>query len=250
MGTPRLRAHRVAAIVLVGLTSWTVTAQEPDELLRRAVLFGGFEDLQSTVEMEIHDGGSKTRILEIFVKHVDDDYRALVRVVSPPFLNRMKFLSISSGNRTDQWISTSRGSYRVAEGSETEPLFDSDFTVEDFSDSDPDDYSLTKLPDQTVDGEPCHVIDVIPEKVETDYARRRVFLSQADQIIVRAEYYDDEENLIRLFELHERMTLDGAVFPKQATMRTLAAETHTLLTVEEVDTDARIPRRYFNPGSL
>lgn len=245
-----LRAHRLTALVLAGLTSWVVGAQEPDELLREAVLFGGFERLRSTVEMEIHDEGTKTRILQLYVEHEGDDYRALIQVVEPAFLNQMKFLSISSGNRTDQWISTSRESHRVAEGSENEPLFDSDFTVEDFSDSDPDDYSLTRRADRTVEGEACHVIDVVPESVETNYARRRVFLSEADRIIVRAEYYDDAGELIKLFELHDRMTVDGAAFPRRATMRTLTADTHTVLTVDEVETNVRIPRRYFNPGSL
>lgn len=250
MGRPTARASGVAAALLIALNSWTAGAQEPDQLLREAVLFGGFESLQSTVHMEIHDRGSKTRTLELFVQHEDDDYRALARVVSPPFLNRMKFLSISSGDRTDQWIATSRGTHRVAEGSEDEPLFDSDFTVEDFSDFDPDDYAIARLPDETVGGEPCHVIDVVPERVQTDYARRRVFLSQDDTIIVRAEYYDDAGELIKLFELHERMTVDGAAFPKRATMRTVVDETHTVLTVESVETDTRIPRRYFNPGNL
>ena len=38
------------------------------------------------------------------------------------------------------------------------------------------------------------------------------------------------------------MTVDGAAFPKRATMRTMPAENSTELAVEEVDTDARVPR--------
>ena len=165
-------------------------------------------------------------------------------------LNRMKFLTLSRGDSTDQWVSTSRGVRRLADRSRDERLFDSDFTVEDFAAPTPEAYSLTEHEDQRVHGELCHVIDVVPDAVQADYARRRVFVSREDRLLVRAEYYAQDGEVVRLFELDERIRVDGKTFPGRVTMRTLTEQTYTVLTVEEIEADVAIPQRIFSRGNL
>lgn len=223
---------------------------EPHELLRDAALFGRFETLTARIDMEIHDRGVKTRTLELFVEQDDERHKALAQIIAPAFLSRMKYLTIGTENRTDQWIATSRGVRRVAGSTRDERLFDSDFVVEDFTPPREDEYDVQQLPDREVDGELCHVLEVTPRGVTTGYARRVVFVSAADRILVRAEYYSASDELVRLFELHERTTVDGAPFPRRATMQTLSSGTSTEIVLREITTDEPIPARVFNRGNL
>ncbi|MFP4114450.1 MAG: outer membrane lipoprotein-sorting protein [Spirochaetota bacterium] len=238
------------AIVLLLTTAATAFVQEPDEIIRDAALFGRFESLVARIRMEIHDGGTKHRTLELHSEQDDDGARAFVQIISPAFLNRMKFLTISARGATDQWIGTSRGVRRLADGSRDERLFDSDFRIDDFTPPEPDEYDLTRLDDRVVDGEPCYVVDIVPRTVRTDYARRRVFVAREDRLLVRAEYYSPDDELVRLFRLEERTYEEGTAFPARGSMRSISDGTETVLTVEQYRVGVTIPDRMFSRGNL
>ncbi len=247
---PEARVRSTTAIVTTFLLSATFVTAEPIDLLRQAALFGRFETLQARIEMEIHDRGVKRRTIELSVEQDEDGHKALAHVVAPAFLSRMKYLTVGTGNRTDQWIATSRGVRRLAGSAREERLFDSDFVVDDFTPPREDEYEVRELPDRELDGEPCRVLEVIPRGISTGYARRVVYVSEADRILVRAEYYSASDELVRLFELHERTTVDGAPFPRRATMQTVSSGTSTEIVLGEITTDEPIPARVFNRGNL
>ena len=237
------------AALLLSITAFSA-AVEPEELLRDAALFGRFETLTARIDMDIHDRGVKSRTFELFVEQNGDFHKAFMHVIAPVFLNRMKFLTIGRVERTDQWISTSRGVRRVAGSARTERLFDSDFVVDDFMPPQAGEYELRELPNERVNGEPARVLEVTPLRGPPDYSRRVVYISTADRILVRAEYYSDSGELVRLFELHERRLVDGVPFPARATMHTLSAGTYTEIVLQEARTGATIPARIFSPGNL
>ncbi|MFW5744298.1 MAG: outer membrane lipoprotein-sorting protein [Spirochaetota bacterium] len=236
----------LALVALVGPRAYT----DSHDALRDAALFGRFETLTARVEMEIHERGMKTRTLELYVEQDDERHRALAQVIAPAFLGRMKYLMIGDARRTDQWIASSRGVRRVAGSAREERLFDSDFVVEDFTPPRDGEYEVRELPDREVDGEPCRAFEVAPQGITTGYARRVVYVSATDRILVRAEYYSASDELLRLFELHERTTVDGEPFPRRATMQTVGAGTSTEIVLRKVTTDEPIPARVFSRGNL
>ena len=245
--------RRLNLIVLLTLISSAVIAQEdnPGELLRRAALFGEFDSLQVELTMEITERrGSKDRGIAAFVERNEDEARALVQIVSPAFLNKMKFLSVTEGGDTAQWLATSRGARRVSGSNRTDRLFDSDFTLEDLSDYDPEDYELSLLGSERVDGVDCHVLEAVPVTADTDYAKRIMYIDQDSGLLVRALFLDDAGNVMREFELLDRMTVDGVEFPRQVKMTTVTAGTHTTLHVDSVVTGEDIPDRYFSRSNL
>lgn len=245
--------RRFVSVVTLSFVSSLLLAQspEPAEILRRAALFGQFTSLEASLTMEIHERrGSKDRGLTAYVVREEDRARALVQITSPAFLGNMKFLSVSDGPETSQWLATSRGVRRVAGSSRNDRLFDSDFTVEDLSDYQPDDFDLTLMGSETVDGVETHLLEAVPRDAETDYAKRVMNISKETGLLARARFYDDDGELVREFELIEHMELDGVPFPRVAKMTTVSRNTHTLLTVEEARVGHTIPERLFNRGNL
>jgi hypothetical protein len=236
------------------LISVSVIAQEttdPAAILRRAALFGQFSSLEVDLTMEIHERrGTKDRGLVAYVERDGENAQALVQIVSPAFLNSMKFLSTTDGADTSQWLATSRGVRRVATNSRNDQLFDSDFTVEDLSDYDPEDFDLTIIGSEQINGSDCYVLEAVPLDIETDYARRVMYVDKTTGLLVLAEFLNGDGGVVRKFELLEHMDLDGVAFPKVAKMTTVSAGTHTILTIDDAQIGHDIPDRIFNRGNL
>lgn len=248
------RFTAVFATILLIVLGTPLVAQSrpaPEELLSDAALFGDFTSMEVEFTMEIHERrGSKSRGMIAYIEQTDDAYRALLQIVSPAFLNRMKFLTITEGDSRNQWMATSTGVRRVAESNRNDRLFDSDFTVEDLSDYDPDDYRLQMSADERVDGVDCYVLQATPVSDASEYARKVLYIARDTRLLRRADFFDSEGTLVRQFEQLDQMTLDGRPFPRQAKMSTLSEDTYTVLTVDEAQSGHDIPDRLFNRGSL
>ena len=239
------------SILLLILVSAAVSAQDdPATLLRNAALLGRFSTLELHFTLEITERrGSKERDLVAYVEQNTDGNRALVQVVAPAFLSNLKFLSVTSGDNRDQWMSTSRGVRRVAAGNRNERLFDSDFTVEDLSHYDPADYDLSIIGTESVNGTECTVLQAVPADNGSFGDRKVLYISTDNGLLYAAEFYADGE-IERRFELIDTMMIDGTPFPHIARMSTIADDTNTLLTVTEANVGVDIPDRYFNRGNL
>ena len=241
----------ICCFLLLAFTSvigWT--QDDPASILRDAALLGRFAALEVHFSLEITERrGTKERDLVAYVEQDEDSRRALVQVVSPAFLSNLKFLSITSGDERDQWMSTSRGVRRVAAGNRDERLFDSDFTVEDLSNYNPEDYDLSILGTDTVEGVECHVLQAVSAGGGSLADRKVLYVSVENGLLYAAEFYAEGE-IERRFELLDTMLVDGTPFPRVARMTTLAANTNTVLTVTEATAGTDIPDRLFNRGNL
>lgn len=246
----RVRLAICASLLLV-FAGVAVSAQDdPATILRDAALLGRFSSLELHFTLEITERrGTKERDLIAYVRQDADGNRALVQVVSPAFLSNLKFLSITSGDQRDQWMSTSRGVRRVAAGNLDERLFDSDFTVEDLSHYDPEDYDLSILGTETISGVECHVLQAVPTDSGSFGDRKVLWVSTGNGLLYAADFYADGE-VERHFELLDTMLVDGTPFPQSARMTTIGANTSTVLTVTDADAGTDIPDRLFNRGNL
>jgi hypothetical protein len=237
------------SVLLPALPVFAQSTDDAQQILRDAALLGRFSSLEVHLTLEINERrGTKERDLVAYVERGEDETRALVQVVAPAFLNNLKFLSITSGDDRNQWMSTSRGVRRVAAGNRDERLFDSDFTVEDLYDYNPDDYDVSILGSERVNGLDCHVVQAVPR--DSGFGDRKIlYVAIENGLLQGAEFYSDGA-LERRFELLDTILVDGTPFPGQARMTTVESDTNTLLTVTEATTGIEIPDRIFNRGNL
>ena len=247
-----LRVRLLASLLLVLFAPplFSQTAVDPAAILRDAALLGRFSSLEVRFALEISERrGVKERELLAYVEQDGEERRALVQVVSPAFLSNLKFLSLASGDERSQWMSTSRGVRRVAAGNRDERLFDSDFTVEDLSAYDPDDYDLSLLGTENVGEVECYVLQAIPNDTAAHGDRKLLYVSVEERLLYAAEFYAGG-SIERRFELIDTMMVDGTPFPRVARMTTVDADTNTLLTVSSAQPGIDIPDRVFNRGNL
>ena len=93
-----MKKSRMAAVLVLAV--WAIiagpaAADELKEKVRNVSIYGNAENVEMEIRMVINEGGrEKKRTLEAFVHRDGDEAKVLIHIISPAYLNRMKFLSI------------------------------------------------------------------------------------------------------------------------------------------------------------
>ena len=221
-------------------------------LIEGASIFGDADRLELECLMTIDTAqGRKTRTVEAYIERDERVSKILLHIVAPGFLNQMKFLThIYADGREYTWMRTSRGTTRLSGADRNMRVFDSDFTVEDFSDLTLQGFSLRRLPERTLDGVSCQVVEAVPEDPGRGYQVKVVYLDAEDSFIRGLDYLDDEGEPIRSYRVLTTQTVGGRSAPLRCRMSTPAEGSETILEFTETLVPDSIPARIFNKASL
>lgn len=224
-------------------------ADTPASHVHDSHILGISEYTEVEATMIIHGTrGEQTRRLEILMHRPQEhESRVLARIVWPGFLTNMKFLIHNNGNgNQEKWMKTSRGVRRLSDANTDEPVFNSDFTVEDFSDLTGERYRFAYHRADDPNG-----IRVV-EARRTDAASvSKVFYIDPDaKLIRRIDYLDRSGELVRQYRILATQQVASHDYPKHAEMRDLESGTSTEIRIESVDVSSRIPSRVFNRAGL
>jgi len=228
----RNRAWWILACLLMAAQA---SAQSADQLLNELSLFGSARFISMQVQMDLTlANGTKSRTLDVFIRRVLVRTSVLIHVVSPGFLSSMKFLSLHEGGQD-------------ANGSER--IFDSDFRAEDFMTVSVSRFSFAFLPDASIDGLPCIVIEARPRDA-AGYARKLFYIGKADLSLRGMDYLDSQGQLLRRYRMTASQSLAGSTAPLTAEMVDLRAGTSTTLKVLKADVETPLPDSLFSRGTL
>jgi hypothetical protein len=202
--------------------------------------------------MEIVKGqGVKSREMEAFIRRDGRASRLLLHMVSPAFLNQMKFLFHRDGDgRESQWMKTSQGVRRLAGSNRSEAIFDSDFTAEDLSDLRVDDFSLALLGEEQIGGRPCRRIEMVPRFAGSSYRKKQVLVEKGSGLIFGADFFDASGTLVRRYRLLDTQQVQGSTFPLTCRMENRGEESHTLLRFHRIEPVDSLPDKLFNRAGL
>lgn len=249
--------QRIILLLVIGAASASVwgdgSTVTPTMALKKSSVYGVAATITATIRMKITtpQGGSE-RTLKAYVKRGKSSSASFVQIISPAFLSSMKFLSKTAADgRQTRWIGTSRGVRRVAtEGSSDEHLFGSDFTVEDLSLIDPQQFQLSLLPKTTIDGRVCYAVQAVPLFRGAGYARKIVYVGSESMLLMGLDYFSGDGTLLRRYRTTSTQRVDGKLFPRTCRMSTPSEKTSTQLIFERVAVGRRIPERIFNIGNM
>lgn len=192
--------------------------------------------------------GQKSRSLELYSKESSTEYSLLVQITRPAFLSNMKYLINSlEGERVFRWLKTSRGVRSLSDAGGNEALFNSDFTVEDLSPLDPDQYNLSLVSSDTSE---YYRIEATPKEGDLEYAHKEFFIHRETRLLEKIHYFDTRGDIIKKYILLETTEHQGGIFPLSAIMKNVCEGTETLLTIDVIEIPPSLPPRIFNKGSL
>jgi hypothetical protein len=243
------RILTLAAVSLSFRAAQAAPAGAAEAYLKSASLFGGSEAIVARLDMRIFRGGSETdREVELSLDRSGEGTKTLARIVKPSFLSAMKFLKVSAPGQADaQWLKTSRGLRRLGSGGRSEPVFDSDFTVEDFGSLSSAGFALAFAPERDAGGRRA----VAARPLEpAPYAMRIVYVDERTRLLVGMDYLDGGGAVIKRYRVTSIVGDGPEARPDEALMEDLKSGGSTRLKVLSFSTPASIPSRTFNAASL
>ncbi|MHB9296779.1 hypothetical protein PilKf_02555 [Pillotina sp. SPG140] len=193
-------------------------------------------------------------IVDQYSKDGPKGSRTVVVFQQPRAVAGTRFLTMESGNTSDQWIFLpSLGKVRRIAGSEGSSSFmGTDMSYDDVASSsragDADNHRL--LREETLQNKDCYVIESIPKDSGYTYSKMIQWIGKADSITYKIELYDRRGALTKLLEILETKQFQGRLTPTVTKMSTTTAGTSTTIYIDVLKYDDPIPEAVFTTNYL
>ena len=166
----------------------------------------GFGDTQANLEMILKNrsGDESRRTLEIkTLEVIGDGDKSLTIFDSPRDIKGTAFLSFTHAlTPDDQWLylPALKRVKRISSTNKSGPFLGSEYAFEDLTSFEVARYSYRYLNDEVVEGIDCFVIEMTPNYEHSGYTRQIVWIDKARYIIIKSEYYDRKNELLKTQE--------------------------------------------------
>jgi len=246
---------------LAGGPAAAVTGREVIDTAQQRNGFSTWHDRTAAATMETYDKGTLVRTREIDVTEQTDprgEHRTFLRFTSPADVQNTRFLHLSPRDDKDQqwlWAPTTRRTRRLGDAQRDENFFGTDLSYRDlellvriqqWNDSEA---TATLVGEETVDGHPCRVVELVPKNHEFPYTKYRLWFGTDDYLLWRVDVYQEDEVLKRVTpKKYEKIgPYQTAV---ESDIANLPANTRTIFTLRNVHYDAGVPEGVFTVSNL
>jgi hypothetical protein len=255
----------VAAVAVVSALATNAAALTGREVIDQANQKHGFstwKDRTARAAMDTYDKGTMVRTREMEITEQTDprgEHRTFISFTGPADVKGTRFLHLSPrGDRDQQWLwaPTTRRTRRIAEGQRDENFFGADLSYRDLElmvriqQWNDDEVTATMAGEESVDGKPCWIVELVPKNDEFAYTKYRLWFAKDDLFLWRMDVYEEDDKIVKrvLPKRYERFgDYDMAV---EADVTNLPADTRTVFKIGEVKYDAGVAESMFTVGNL
>jgi hypothetical protein len=242
-------------IALITASSWPALGEEPQtprELLKEAI--ESYPDTPFTAKGKL-SWEQVTREMTLSHRRVDDQTSgSYLEVTAPLNLKGTRFLFIErKQGRGTQFIKVPDRDrvLQAGEKQRTEPFLGSDFYVADMIAPDVDTFELTELSRETVAGRECRIIEAVPNpSTEWQYGKARYAVQPDDRLVLRAEFFDNNGNVFKVWTLDKVEKVDGNWTPYVQRMRNVQQKTESTLELVDIQYGVTLPDEMFTRSYL
>ena len=210
--------------------------------------------MEATMILFDKGGGTRSRTLVAYSSRKDDmeAYKGLVLFKTPPDLKDVGFLvhARTFADR-DLWayFPEFKRIRRIPTSSQDDSFFGTDFSYDDFGGpANLNDYSFKILREESMDGKPCFVVEVIP-KIHRKYTRYVSWVARDLWIHLKIEYYQEKEPY-RQGTFSDVRMIDDIPTAFKGVMVNMKTEHKTEFTIESVQYHTSLSDDLFTQRSL
>jgi outer membrane lipoprotein-sorting protein len=238
----------ISALMVAQISAGAIVARVKQQELR-------IEDMRASALLEITDGDeTKMRRFSLSMKRDGVDYKALIALVEPRAMAGTKFLiDAERGKRNEQWAYfPDLDLVRSIPGkSQDDPFLGSDITYADLAGgAHLDDLLHDLVGEEVIDGEACYVMEGTPRH-EIVYGKMRGFVRKKDFMNVKAEFYDQDGQLMKEARLTDIRDLgDGILLAHRIEVNNATTGSTTVLTLSDVRVNQALPEDLFTEDAL
>lgn len=196
------------------------------------------------------------RSMAIQKKKFPDAEKQHIRFLEPGDVRNTAYLTWSYkeiGQEDDMWVYLPAQSLvrRISGGGKKGSFMRSDYANEDISRREVDEDRYTLLPDETLAGADCHVLEarpVYPEK--TNYSKRVLWIRKDIWLPARVDFYDQGGKRIKELLFGGYRQIQGIWTATRQQMRTVDSGSETVMEIRELSYDAPLADDIFLSQNL
>ncbi|MDR2629396.1 MAG: outer membrane lipoprotein-sorting protein [Spirochaetaceae bacterium] len=210
---------------------------------------------RSRMVITAKDGSTSERIIDQYSKDGPHGSRMIIVFQRPANVAGTRFLTMdNAAGGEDRWIFLpSLGKVRRVAASEGSGNFmGTDFSYDDISSMNRniDLDAHTILREETLNGNPCYVIQSIPKDSGYQYSKTISWVDKAQSLIYKSEMYNKRNEPVKVMEISSYKDVQGRLTPVQTKVSTLASGTSTTIYMDIVKYDDPIPEGVFTTAYL
>jgi outer membrane lipoprotein-sorting protein len=245
-------------VVTLVLGAAFVQAQDAASIVRAARDRIQSDTMSSRSRMVItaKNGSTMERIIDQYSKEdAQGRARSVIVFQSPSTVKGTRFLTLeNTAGDSDQWIFLpGLGKTRRIAASEGGGSFmGSDFSYDDMASSSEDDDgdAHTMIREETLNGNPCYVIQTIPGDKDSDYSKTVSWIDKESLIIYKTEMYNKRGTLTKVMEMSGYRDIQGRLTATQMKVSSVNEGTSTAIFMDIVKYDDPIPDGVFTTAYL
>jgi hypothetical protein len=170
-----------------------------------------------------------------------------------------RFLHLSPRGGADQqwlWSPQARRARRLPDSARDENFMGTDLSYRDLElivriqQWNDGESTATLLPDETVEGRTCRVVELVPKNDEFPYSKYRLWFGADDLLLWRVEVYDLEGRLFKRVALRDYTRIDKYATAQEAEIANVQYGTRTLFKVRNVRYDTNVSEDVFTLGNV
>jgi len=188
------------------------------------------------------------------------EHRTFMEFTAPADVNGTLFLHLSPrGEKDQQWVWTpiARKARRLADAQRDENFFGTDLSYRDLElivriqQWNDQESTATLEPEETLDGKPCHVVNLVPKSQEEfPYSRYRLWFGTADALLWQVEVYDADGKLFKRMRLSGYERIQDYATAKESEVANIQYGTHTVFKVRNVRYNSNVPDDTFTVSNV
>ena len=246
----------IPAMVLV---SNGLAAQSGREIMEKSREVSRMVGMEAVSTLKILDAKGRERIRQTSMASklfsASDTEKRIIRFLAPADVKGTGLLIFDYEEKNDDmWIymPALRKTRRIVSSEKSKSFMGSEFSNADMSAPRLDDFEYNLLASEQVDGVKCWKINVIPVNDdvmdEMGFDLKTVWIGQADYVTRRAEYFDENEELVKVMTAKDVKLLDPAGKKYMATnmvMENVQNGRKSVMTMDKVQFSPDVGDQYF-----
>jgi outer membrane lipoprotein-sorting protein len=240
----------ILTLIAASLFSFNTIAQDVAEIIRKADEKFRGESSRGQTTMII-ERPNWSREISMKTWSLGNEY-SLIYITAPAKEKGQVFLK--RDNEMWNWVPTIERMIKIPPSMMMQSWMGSDFTNDDLirESSLEKDYNHKLLGEETIRGYECYKIELIP-KIDAPvvWGKILMWVSKDEFHWLRAEYYDEDENLVNIEILSEIKTMDDREMPTRMEMIPADKEGHkTILIFDEMEFDVDLKESFFSQQNM
>ena len=113
-----------------------------------------------------------------------------------------------------------------------------------------DESTATVVGEDSIDGKPAYVVELVPKNHEFPYAKYRLWFGKDDFLLWRVDVYDDDGAVQKRVSAKRYEKIGKYQTAMDSDVANLPANTHTTFTMKNVHYDDGVPETTFSVSNL